>query len=71
MNSIKEARQRAGLSYRKAAKGLGVALSTLQRWEGPTFKPERLPLETLSKLAQFYGVPLADLAGSPLIAESA
>jgi transcriptional regulator with XRE-family HTH domain len=71
LNSLKQARERAGLSYRKAAKELEIALSTLQRWEAPTFRPERLPLETLCKLARCYAVPLSDLTTDSSEAQSA
>ena len=47
MNRIKELRTKAGLSQREAAQILGVAVRTLQDWEGDRRKPQKNAEEIL------------------------
>ena len=49
MNKIKEIRKRAGITQKEAAQILGVALRTLQDWEGGKRTPHNLA-EVESKL---------------------
>lgn len=47
MNRVKELRTKAGLSQREAAQILGVAVRTLQDWEGDRRKPQDSATEIL------------------------
>ena len=47
MNRIKELRTKAGLSQREAAQILGVAVRTLQDWEGERRNPQKNAEEIL------------------------
>jgi transcriptional regulator with XRE-family HTH domain len=61
MNSLKESREGAALSHRKAAAKLGIGVTTLLRWEKPDFDPRKLSIETVDAMAAAYGVPASRL----------
>lgn len=55
---IREAREQKEISQAAAAKGAGVGLRSLERWEAGEGNPS---LDARKALAEFYGLPLADL----------
>lgn len=57
--TMREARQRAGMSYRRAAKAIGVNPASVYRWECKGARPRPWNLD---KMARAYRVDVADLA---------
>lgn len=57
---VRELREAAGLSQEDLAHQAKISTSTLSRIERGTYQPR---LDTLNKLAQALGVPVADLLG--------
>lgn len=51
--NLKKLRKNAGLTQKKLAAELGVALSTVAMWETGSRQPD---YKTLNKIADFYGV---------------
>lgn len=60
--TLQEARRASGLSIRKAAKAIGVAVTTVNAWENHGSMPRP---EILEKAADVYGVPYVELKRSP------
>lgn len=57
------------LSHQRAAKALGIAISTLYYQELPTFDPMRLSMAALEARAALYGCTVNQLLGrEPLLA---
>lgn len=57
---LKELRKRKGLTQRKVADSIGIAVSTLGMYESGNREPD---VGTLKKLARFYGVTVDYLTG--------
>jgi transcriptional regulator with XRE-family HTH domain len=58
----KRARQEAGFTLQKAAKELGVSVTTLWRWEAGRQTPS---IEKIRELAELYGVSAGRLIKPP------
>lgn len=58
-NRLKEARKRMGLSQLEVAKKVGISNAALSNYEIGYREPD---LETLKRLAIFYGISIDDLA---------
>lgn len=59
-NTLTDLRKRKGLSRQNLADELGISVHTYIKYENESVKP---PYETLSKLADFYGVTTDYLLG--------
>lgn len=59
-NRLREARERAGLDQEEVAQGIGVARTTIIRWESGKGEPQ---MSQVKKLANLYGVSILDLTG--------
>lgn len=59
-NTLTDLRKRKGLSRQNLADELGISIHTYIKYENESVKP---PYETLSKLADFYGVTTDYLLG--------
>ena len=55
---LKALRAGSGLSYREAARGIGIAVSTLHKAENGAMPK----LDTAAAMADFYSVPIESLA---------
>ena len=53
---VKELRRRKGWAQEDLARGIGVSLSTVQRWEKKGGQPSRLARRELKKLLQEAGI---------------
>lgn len=58
---LKFARERTGFTQREVAKEIGLPQSTIAKYETAKLEPS---VETLGKLADFYGVSLDWLVGT-------
>jgi transcriptional regulator with XRE-family HTH domain len=58
--NLRAARHAAGLTVEDVAHELGCTASTIYRWEESRHEP---PMTTLRRLAELYGVTLAELVG--------
>lgn len=56
---IKKLRKERGLTQSEAAKGIGISVKTLYRYEQG--KVKRYNRETIAKIAQFYNLNLEDI----------
>ncbi len=56
--TLREARQRAGLTIRQAAAKSGYARNTISRWEHGTPPP----ITSLVDICQTYGISIQDLS---------
>ena len=55
MSQIKALRGQLGLTQEEFARRLGLATSTVQKWEGATTRPRGLSLKALKRLARRSG----------------
>ena len=53
---VKELRKKKGWAQEDLARGIGVSLSTVQRWEKRGGEPTRLPRRELQRLFQEAGI---------------
>ena len=60
---VKELRRRKGWAQEDLARGIGVSLSTVQRWEKQGGEPTRLARRELRKLFQEAGIEGDDDSG--------
>ena len=59
--SLREARERTGLSREKVGARIGVSSRTIERWENPGQRPVRFKRYKLVQLAELYGVGIDEL----------
>ena len=57
-SQVKALRSQLGLTQEEFASRLGLATSTVQKWEGATARPRGLSLRALKRLARRSGFPI-------------
>lgn len=67
---LRVARVHSGITQVEAATRIGIAERTLIRWEAVE-RPDRLPFESLSKMANLYGLSVDQLLGRAQLPEAA
>ena len=59
--TLREARDRRGLSREKVGAMTGRSSKTLERWEDPEKRPRHMKRYVLEELAEIYGINVDDL----------